>query len=115
MSKRRLAISCAMILLIGGSSFGAREIVRRSITFTPKGLALFNVVAVKSGKDDVFRLKDTSYNENTDPFLTDMTFAFARSSSDLSSDDTGRYPVIYASYQKEVSQDAYGGSAARFF
>ena len=115
MKIRTAIISSLAAVIAVTTAFGAREIVRRSIVFTPDDLALFNVVAVKDGKDDVFRLKDTTYAENNDPFLTDMALSFSRPSGDLTSDDTRRYSVRYASYQFDKTKESYGGSSGKFY
>jgi hypothetical protein len=108
-------ISAIILLFLSGAcvSFGAREVTHGTTVFSSRDLGFHNVVIAKEQGTEIFRLNDTTYEKNADPFITDMILSF-NSSTVSTIDDTRRYR-IRASYDPVQIPGTTGSGAALFY
>jgi hypothetical protein len=115
MKIRHHCVIIFIILAYGAALYGARETVRNSITYSGKGLSLFNVEMIRKGGSDLFRVRDISYGGNTDALITDMIVSFKQGANEIHTDDTGRYPVLHAAYTLVRDDASSGGTSGQFY
>jgi hypothetical protein len=112
MKKFRVIATAVLSILLLYPKYGIHDKIR----FTSDGLNLFNVKEQTDRRGRVvYSVADITYQTNGAPHITDMALSFNSPADSLAKDDTGHYPVKYASYVFTEDSGVTGKGGAKFY